>query len=174
MHCWLVHVDLGVRTDGGIGENLNKRHSFTYDPDYYLGRFFYEDLSYIIVNFVMLSMIFGIVIDAFAELRDKSLKEDYDKHNHCFICGATREQLEKKCQNFMEHIDKVHNMWTYVDYIIGLKFVDVQETNAINSYVIEQVEKKQIAWFPIENGDDETEKEENHGENDVETESTDE
>jgi hypothetical protein len=32
--------------------------------------------------------------------------------------------------------------------MIGLKFVDPQETNAINSFVIEQLENKKISWFP--------------------------
>lgn len=41
-----------------------------------------------------------------------------------------------------------HDIWTYADYIVGLKFVDKQETNAINSYVIEKIEEKSIAWFP--------------------------
>ena len=42
----------------------------------------------------------------------------------------------------------MHNLWTYVDYLIGLKFIDPQETNAINSFVIEKVEEKKISWFP--------------------------
>ncbi len=32
--------------------------------------------------------------------------------------------------------------------MIGLKFVDPQETNAINSFVIEQLQDKKISWFP--------------------------
>ena len=33
--------------------------------------------------------------------------------------------------------------------MIGLKFVDPQETNAVNSFVIEQLEDKKISWFPL-------------------------
>jgi Na+-transporting NADH:ubiquinone oxidoreductase subunit NqrC len=129
---------------------MNKRRSFVIEPGYYIARFLYEDLFFILVIVILLSLVFGIVIDAFAELRDKYLKNEKDKKDTCFICGASREQLEKKCENFNLHVMKVHNMWTYADYIIGLKFVDVQETNAINSYVIEQVEMKQTAWLPVE------------------------
>ena len=32
--------------------------------------------------------------------------------------------------------------------MIGLKFEDPQETNAINSFVIEQLQDKKISWFP--------------------------
>lgn len=111
-------------------------------------RYFYEDLNFFLINFVTLSIMFGIIIDAFAELRDRSLRDQNDKLNCCFICGATREQLEKINVNFNRHVENEHNVWTYVDYIIGLKFVDIQDTNAINSYVCEQIEKKQIAWLP--------------------------
>lgn len=159
MYCFLVHVDYGLRTDGGMGEHLGKR-SFTHDAKYYVGRFFYNLLYFLIVDVILLSIIFGIIIDAFAELRDRSLKIEDDKKNICFICGAKKEQLEKKCINFNEHCEKDHNMWTYAEYIIGLKFVDKQETNAINSYVIEQVEKKQIAWFPCEEEEENEEQKE--------------
>jgi len=33
--------------------------------------------------------------------------------------------------------------------MIGLKFVDPQETNAINSYVIDMMASKSISWFPV-------------------------
>jgi hypothetical protein len=168
-YCFLTHMDVGVRWDGGIGEYLNHRNSFTYGPSYYIVRFFYEDIYFISVNFVILSIIFGIIIDAFAELRDQSIKDEKDKRDVCFICGATRESLEKRSGNFNEHVKKEHNMWTYVDYIIGLKCVDIQETNAVTSYVYEQVLKKQIAWFPSENENHEieegSEKNNGHGEN---------
>jgi inositol 1,4,5-triphosphate receptor type 3 len=132
---------------------MNKRRSFMIDPFYYTIRFLYEDLFFAAILVILLSLIFGIVIDAFAELRDKYLKYEKDKQNTCFICGATKEKLEKKGQNFYHHVTYVHNMWTYAEYIIGLKYIDLQETNAINSYVIEQFEKKQIAWFPCEEED---------------------
>jgi hypothetical protein len=165
VYCFITHVDIGMRWDGGVGEYMNKRTSYTNDPSYYIGRFFYEVTNFISVNFIILSIIFGIIIDAFAELRDQSLRDANDRKNVCFICGATREQLEKKRKNFSEHTTREHNLWTYVDYIIGLKFVDLQDTNAVNSYVIDQVEKKQIAWFPAEDGHDEEEnhEEEEHG-----------
>jgi hypothetical protein len=51
-------------------------------------------------------------------------------------------------------MEKVHNIWTYVEYMLGLRFVDIQETNAINSYVIESLEKKEIAWFPYDEAAD--------------------
>lgn len=147
MACFIIHIDYGLRTDGGIGEFIPKR-SYYQDTPYYVLRFFYNLLYFIIVVVIMLSILFGIIIDTFAELREAERKVYYDKWNKCFICGATKEDLEKESINFNTHTKTTHSIWHYVEYIIGLKFVDPQETNAINSYVIEMLQEKSIAWFP--------------------------
>ena len=36
-------------------------------------------------------------------------------------------------------------------------FMDRQETNAINSYVIELIDNKQISWFPSTSGPQDSE-----------------
>ena len=97
----------------------------------------------------MLNVVGGSIIDTFAELREKSQEDLYDMKNVCFICNGTRNDIEKQGEIFDQHIENVHNIWTYIDYMIGLKFVDPQETNAVNSFVIEQLEDKKISWFPL-------------------------
>lgn len=90
----------------------------------------------------------GIIIDTFAELREMTSKKEEDMADVCFICGDVMENLEKKSKNFLHHVTKEHNIWTYAEYIIGLKLLDPQEVNAINSYVIGTLEQKAISWFP--------------------------
>ena len=143
----MTHLDYGLRTDGGIGEHL-KKISINDGLGYYLGRFLFEILYFIIMIVVLLSIVFGIIIDTFAELLEINHEIHIDKIDHCFICGAKREDLEKNCINYEKHVKTDHDIWTYADYIIGLKFVDPQETNAINSHVIEMIENKSISWFP--------------------------
>ena len=150
------HLNYGLRTEGGIGEQINK---ITYDEGrvYFVGRFFFEILFYIVVIVVLLSIVFGIIIDTFAELREKSHHVENDKINNCFICGAKREALDKEKGGYENHVNHEHNLWTYAEYIIGLKFVDRQETNATNSHVIEQIEQNSIYWLPahVKNKEDE-------------------
>ena len=123
---------------------------------------------------LILAIIGGTIIDTFAELLEKEQKDKNDMNNVCFICNGERNSIEKKGENFQEHITKVHNMWTYVDYLIGLKFVHPQETNAINSFVIEKVEEKNISWFPSfsneEGSDDEQNEEENEDDDMIDSE----
>ena len=146
-YCFATHMDYGMRFDGGIADRMNAR-SYNLNKSYYIARFVYEVIYFISQTVMLQGMIFGIIIEAFSELRNKEQKIEKDKNEICFICGIDKGTCEKNGQKFEEHINKVHNLWTYVDYILGLRFVDIQETNAINSYVMETIEKKELSWFP--------------------------
>jgi inositol 1,4,5-triphosphate receptor type 1 len=109
-------------------------------------------MVYFISQTVLLQgMLFNIVIEAFGELRNKEMMVERDKKEICYICGIDKVSCEKNGKKFEEHVNVDHNIWTYVEYILGLKFVDVQETNAINSYVVEKIEEKSLSWFPRNN-----------------------
>lgn len=57
---------------------------------YYAIRFFYDLLFFASINIVFLNIIFGIIVDTFAELRESKNKMDEDKKTICFICGVDR------------------------------------------------------------------------------------
>jgi AraC-like DNA-binding protein len=143
LYCFATHLDYGLRFDGGIADRM-KKSSYNSERSYYIYRFFYEELYFIALVMLMLNMIFGIIFEAFSELRNKEQAIEKDKKEICFICGMDKESCKKKGEKLDEHLEHVHNIWTYVEYIMGLRFVDLQETNAINSYVIESIEKKEL------------------------------
>lgn len=41
-----------------------------------------------------MNIIFGIIIDTFAALRDEKNMKDNDENNKCFICGLDRGAFE--------------------------------------------------------------------------------
>ncbi len=54
-------------------------------------RIIYDMLFYFIVIIIVLNLIFGVIIDTFADLRsEKQTKEEVIK-NSCFICGLERK-----------------------------------------------------------------------------------
>lgn len=69
-HCFLTMIGFGMRSGGGIGENIMY-------PDYeteqreYIGRFVNDFIFFITISIIFLNILFGIIIDTFAELRDK-------------------------------------------------------------------------------------------------------
>ena len=149
LYCFATHLSYGMRFDGGIADRMEAA-SYTYEKQYYIGRFFYEELYFLILVILVLNIIYGVIIDAFIELRNNEKKINRDKEEVCFICGIDKETCQKKGEKLESHLENVHNLWIYVEYMIGLKLVDIQDTNAINSYVIESLEQKELAWFPYD------------------------
>ena len=145
--CFLNAMDSGLRARGGIGDS-GKRISFRLNRSHYLKRIIMDDFFFILIVITAIDLVFGIIIRAFANLRDVEQKHENDRKNHCFICHVNKNSLEKNRQNFEEHRTRIHNLWNYVDYMITLKFSDVHDLNAINSYAAEKLFNKDITWLP--------------------------
>ena len=125
IYCFLTHVNYGLRTDGGIGEFIAKV-SYLNDSSYFMGMFFFQLMFFIIIILILLAVIGGTIIDSFSELTNKLRDNEIDMKNVCFICNGDRNSIENNGENFDLHIKEIHDVWTYVDYMIALKFVDPQ------------------------------------------------
>ena len=147
MFCFLTALDSGLRARGGLGDS-GERISYARYPGHYVRRIITDDLFFFIVIIIMIDLVFGIVIEAFNHLGAKEQKQKNDVTNHCFICHINKATVEKNRQNFNEHRKKTHYLWNYVDYMISLKFSDIHDLNAINSYAREKLDNKDISWLP--------------------------
>jgi inositol 1,4,5-triphosphate receptor type 1 len=43
-----------------------------------------------------MNLVFGIIIDAFGDMRDSRKEQDEDIINKCFVCGINRFEFEVK------------------------------------------------------------------------------
>ena len=127
---------------------MEQEYPFKKESGHYLKRIIMDDFFFFLIVITAIDLVFGIIIRAFANLRDVEQKHDNDRKNHCFICHVNKNSLEKNRQNFEEHRDKIHHIWNYVDYMITLKFSDVHDLNAINSYAAEKLVNNDISWLP--------------------------
>ena len=146
-YCFLTNLDLGIRTDGGIGQYIT-RYSYQIYVKNYTIIFFFIEFYFIVVSVVLIAVLLGVIIDTFVELREFSDEQTYNKESICFICGASRDEIEKDNINYENHVNTDHSVWNYAFFIIGLRYEDPQELNAINSYAFEAIEKKAISWIP--------------------------
>ena len=53
----------------------------------FVARFFYDLLFFFIIIIIILNLIFGVIIDTFADLRSEKQQKDEILRNTCFICG---------------------------------------------------------------------------------------
>ena len=67
-HCFLSLISIGLRDGNGLGSQ-GDNESYHKSTDYY-PRFLFDISFYMIITLVMTNMIYGILVDSFADLRD--------------------------------------------------------------------------------------------------------
>lgn len=73
--CFMYSLNLGLRNGGGIGDSMDMM--LISEPGFGMKIIF--DLSYfMLINIVSMNIIFGIIIDTFAELRDAANTREDD------------------------------------------------------------------------------------------------
>ena len=95
----------------------------------------YDLTFYIVIIILLLNLIFGIIIDAFADLRDQRNEVKAEVKEKCFICGLTASTFESKKISFLDHVSREHNVYSYIYYIIYLSSKPPNECTGIEKYV---------------------------------------
>ena len=99
---------------------------------------------------VWLNILFGIIIDTFAELRDTKQKVEEDTKKRCFICGIEAYTFDRFVEGgFVRHTKGPHNMWMYLYFMHHLKLKDGTEFNGQESYVYQKMVQKDMSFFPL-------------------------
>ena len=133
----------------------------------YFFRVIYDMMFFFIVIIITLNLIFGVIIDNFADLRTEKQRNDEILRNTCFICGRKhrmnsttrqtksefmfslgldRKSFDNKHVTFEDHIRKVHNMWNYVYFMVLINVKDSTEYTGPESYVHEMIEVIDLAF----------------------------
>ena len=74
------------------------------------GRMWFDFFFWIIINTIMMSLVLGIIIDTFSQLRAERAKQKAAVRNSCVICGLPAHKFEQTPGGFNAHIKKDHNM----------------------------------------------------------------
>jgi inositol 1,4,5-triphosphate receptor type 1 len=82
--CIITTLNQGLRNGGGIGDVLRSPSSA--EP-LFVARVIYDLLFFFIVIIIILNLIFGVIIDTFADLRSEKQQKEEILKNTCFICG---------------------------------------------------------------------------------------
>lgn len=83
--CIVTTLNQGLRNGGGIGDVLRRP---SLKENMFVGRVIYDLLFFFIVIIIVLNLIFGVIIDTFADLRSEKQNKEEILKNTCFICGA--------------------------------------------------------------------------------------
>ena len=153
VQCYLTLLNYGVRSGGGIADVIIK---LAYNPSVgsYVARFFFDILFHIIIILIMTNLIFGIIVDSFADLRNKNNELIYDKSNVCFICQMTRDSAMNKNIDFDMHRATVHNLWNYVYFLTYLHINNQNNFKMLETAVWNKIHKMDTSWIPTSEKDD--------------------
>ncbi|CAH8561358.1 unnamed protein product [Heterobilharzia americana] len=143
--CMLTTLREGLLNGGGIGEALrrpsNKDSSFIFRTIY--------DLSFfVIVIVIILNLIFGVIVDTFAALRQEKQNSEELNKNHCSVCGLHRSAFDHSNTSFDEHVEVDHNVWHYIYFIIYLKTKSVNDLTGPEIYINKLIKKREFKWIP--------------------------
>ncbi|XP_069499603.1 inositol 1,4,5-trisphosphate-gated calcium channel ITPR1 isoform X3 [Ambystoma mexicanum] len=143
--CIVTVLSHGLRSGGGVGDVLRKPSK---EEPLFAARVIYDLLFFFMVIIIVLNLIFGVIIDTFADLRSEKQKKEEVLKTTCFICGLERDKFDNKTVTFEEHIKEEHNMWHYLCFIVLVKVKDSTEYTGPESYVAEMIKDHNLDWFP--------------------------
>ncbi len=128
---FMYHLNYGIRSGGGVGDMNEKPQGETATNK----RFYYDVCFFIFINVIWLNIIFGLIIDTFAQLRDEKNMREQELRGECFICGISRDEVESINQSFKEHIQDYHNVWNYFYYAIYINTKPNIDMNGTQLYI---------------------------------------
>ncbi|XP_061730774.1 inositol 1,4,5-trisphosphate receptor type 1 isoform X10 [Nerophis ophidion] len=143
--CIVTVLSHGLRSGGGVGDVLRKPSK---EEPLFAARVIFDLLFFFMVIIIVLNLIFGVIIDTFADLRSEKQKKEEILKTTCFICGLERDKFDNKTVTFEEHIKVEHNMWHYLFFIVLVKVKDSTEYTGPESYVAEMIRDHNLDWFP--------------------------
>jgi len=151
MLCLRYTFDAGFKSDGGIGGQLAEISGTDLtNRGHLLGRLAFDNLFNILLLILLLNLIFGIIVDTFAELRTESDHQRHDMRNMCTVCSIDRNTLDRQTEaGFAGHISEEHNMWHYVYLMAYLFAKDPIHYTGHESYVAACIKAQETSFFPL-------------------------
>ena len=147
--CMLNTFHHGLREGGGIGDTLK---SVDWGGPTYALRVAFDMTFWIIVILIVLNLLLGVIIDTFADQRKTNEEEELRNQNNCFICGISRAEFDgNSTSSFSHHTEKIHNKWSYLNFLVLLRTKDHTELTGPESAVygmIANVPEPDLSWFP--------------------------
>lgn len=144
--CFLTVIDKGLRNRGGVGDSLLPASATM--TNHYYGRYAFDTLFYLVVNFIGLSLLAGTVVDGLAELRLQRERVHASKTARCFMCDLERGWFDRRVNGFDHHSKRQHKLRHYLAFIYGLKTKPAAAYSGVEKAIVEQLLRLDISWLP--------------------------
>jgi hypothetical protein len=153
IRCFVTTLTLGIRSGGGIGEAIKTPVKDDSKCGYW-SRMAFDLAFFVFIVLILLNVIFGIIIDTYADLRDKRNKIEHDILNKCYICGSTKKQLRLDSNGWKDHTMTKHSVFAYLAFIVYVSDKNEEDCSGLEKHVKNDIEQKDVSFFPISEGDE--------------------
>ena len=143
--CFVYILIHGLRQGGGVAD-IMQPEKWSGENVYH--RFGFDFVFFALVNVIFLNILFGIIIDTFAELRDDKRKKEEDMNSCCFICGISADVFDREGGGFRRHVAKEHNMWQFLYFMHHLRLKERNDYTGQESYVADKIRENDLSFFP--------------------------
>jgi hypothetical protein len=151
--CFTTTLTFGIRMGGGIGEAIKSPVKNDSQCDYW-SRMAFDLLFFVVIILILLNIIFGIIIDTYADLKEKRLKINIDVNDSCYICGGFKNELTKDSKGWSEHFMNKHSVFAYLAFIVYISEKNEEDCNGLEKSVKTQIDAKTVGFFPIKDNKD--------------------
>eukprot|EP00049_Salpingoeca_infusionum_P015665 m.306572 g.306572 ORF g.306572 m.306572 type:complete len:2556 (-) comp15925_c0_seq1:549-8216(-) len=140
VECTVTNIHWGFLLGEGIGGGLSVSETQPF-PAFVLHAIF-DIAFFLLITIIGLNLVFGIIVDAFAELRDEKFQLESEFQTTCFICGLTSSELHHVPGQFEYHVNHVHNMWSYCYFIWNLMQRPFTEDTMLDHHIRSHLKSK--------------------------------
>uniref|UniRef100_K3WA03 Ion transport domain-containing protein n=1 Tax=Globisporangium ultimum (strain ATCC 200006 / CBS 805.95 / DAOM BR144) TaxID=431595 RepID=K3WA03_GLOUD len=138
--CFLMSLDQGFKSDGGLGGYL--RPNIPGESARSYARLAFDLMYNIVLIIMLLNIVFGVIIDTFASLRTADKEKMMDMQNRCFICSIDAYTFDRTTKRgFHDHIYMEHNMWHYLYLFVHIRKKPITEYNGLELYLAMRMAK---------------------------------
>ena len=143
--CFFYIFSKGVR-GGSLADGMVPNE---WSDGAYFWREMYDSVFYLVVTVIIMNIVFALIVDTFAELRDARKTQEEDMQTCCFICGIDAATFDRSGEGFAVHVKGPHNMWRYLYFMHHLKRKEQSEYTGQESYVFEKMKRNDLSFFPV-------------------------
>jgi len=147
--CTLSYLNYGMRNGGGIGESLFEWEIAT-DESMWISRSLYDLEFFVAIQMFLANVVFGVIVDNFAELRDGRKEQSEDRENVCYICGVDRDQFNRAHLSFEDHKNHDHHLPVYLRFIVYVMTKERNDLTGLEDYVYQCIKNGSLEWLPVQ------------------------
>jgi hypothetical protein len=147
--CLATHFNYGLREDVGIAERMVVVDYLNAPFTYSVFRLLFDVSYWVIVVVMLLSIVSGVIIDSFGQLRDLTSKIDRDMERRCFVCGIDSNSFQRHSKGFEYHTHNEHSMWGYIFFRQYLQEKDPSHYTGQESFMTTMLQTQDLKFYPV-------------------------